>query len=77
MLLVGRMNNMKWIKISDQLPELNERFLITNGKIVYFATFAYKSDKLYDTEISILEEDCYFKLIEFTHWMPLPLPHEE
>ena len=63
---------MKWIKLSEKLPILNEDVLLTSINLKFNISIGYLngggSFDIYDNLL---------RTIEFTHWMPLPNPPEE
>ena len=69
---------MKWIKVSERLPEnlnafSNDQCLITNGKTVYEGGYDYE----HGWYVSRDDDDdvCMKKVLgHVTHWMPLPPP---
>ena len=70
---------MKWIKISEKLPEPNTYFLWTDGKKIFQGTLCYSKDDEKNIVMS-LSIDCnstWDEVGNLTYWMPLPnLPME-
>lgn len=58
----------EWIKVSDKLPEKEQRVLIFSKFGIEFVTFN-PHEKCWDDADG---DDCYRDLDWATHWMPLP-----
>ena len=55
-----------WIKVTDSLPELGQRVLVTNGTAVLFG-------KLHETPVGRI----WGTPIEVTHWQFIELPAKD
>ena len=62
------LENFIWIKVSDQIPDDNERYLCFDGTI-YIANIAWENDEGCKVWISHDGWEC-----NPTHWMKLPIP---
>lgn len=63
---------MKWINVKDQLPDISESVLVTDGRQICIA-FIQTMKKRF-TQINTWDDWIHESI---THWMPLPeLPNE-
>lgn len=66
---------MKWIKISDRLPDEFEEVLWCNQEWVKAGAIVNKVIEIYNSD-DCCQSDTY-PINHFTHWVPLPLPVKE
>ena len=67
--------NLRWIPVTERLPEIGRKCLIANREIVVRGWL--RPDGVWKTGVSSDEIWRKFSLHPPTHWMPLPEPPEE
>lgn len=65
----------RWIPVTERLPEIGRKCLITNREIVVRGWL--RPDGVWKTGVSSDEIWSKFSLYPPTHWMPLPEPPKE
>lgn len=63
---------LRWIPVTDRLPEIGQKCLIANREIVVRGWL--RPDGVWKTGVSNDEIWSKFSLYPPTHWMPLPQP---
>jgi hypothetical protein len=65
----------RWIPMSERLPEMDERVLVTSGGYDYYVwdCMSNRGDDYFWED----EEGFYHNKYEVVAWMPLPEPYQE